>query len=144
MFPLTKPSRSNSRMSLGVRRWHGRELGACVIPSATNHSRTRDEAPARTIFLFVSKGFSGAIRPSKTGVSAEIGLRTPRVSFHPPFTQIETHSKSLAFSHACQKLIAPQLRRVRPLPMRSETPEGGVVVRDHAHFSEAKASGPDY
>jgi hypothetical protein len=60
--------------------------------------QTRDEVPNGAFFLFVSKGFSEAIRLSETGVSAEIGLRMPRVSFHPPFTKIETHSKSDAFS----------------------------------------------
>ena len=86
----------------------------------------------RAFFLFVSKGFSGAIRLSETGRWPEIGLRTPRVSFHPPFTQIETHSKFFVFSGACQKWIAPQLRQVRPLSKRAETPEGGVVVRERA------------
>ena len=71
--------------------------------SATNHSRTRDEAPARAFFLFGSKGFNDAIRLSETGRWPEIGLRTPRVSFHPPFTQIETHSKMVFFSGACRK-----------------------------------------
>ncbi len=80
-------------------------------------------------FIFVSKGFSGAIRLSETGRWPEIGLRTPRVSFHPPFTQIETHSKLFVFSGACQKWITPQLRWVRPLSRQSETPEGGVFER---------------
>ncbi len=104
-------------------------MGSNPIVSATNHSRTRDEAPARAFFLFVSKGFSGAIRLSEIGRWPEIGLRTPRVSFHPPFTQIETHSKRHAFSSACEKWITPQLRCVRPLSKRSETPEGGVIER---------------
>ncbi len=104
-------------------------MGSNPIVSATNHSRTRDEAPARAFFLFVSKGFSGAIRLSEIGRWPEIGLRTPRVSFHPPFTQIETHSKRHAFSSACEKWITPQLRCVRPLSKRSETPEGGVIKR---------------
>ena len=80
-------------------------------------------------FIFVSKGFSGAIRLSETDRWPEIGLRTPRVSFHPPFTQIETHSKLFVFSGACQKWITPQLRWVRPLSRQSETPEGGVFER---------------
>ena len=104
-------------------------MGSNPTSSATNHSRTRDEAPARAFFLFVSKGFSGAIRLSEIGRWPEIGLRTPRVSFHPPFTQIETHSKRHAFSSACEKWITPQLRCVRPLSKRSETPEGGVIER---------------
>jgi lysozyme len=43
-------------------------------PPATCTSRTRDEAPVRALFLFVSKGFNEAIRLSETGVSARIGL----------------------------------------------------------------------
>ena len=58
--------------------------------SATCTLQTRDEVPDGAFFLFVSKGFSEAIRLSETGDLARIGLRTPRVSFHPPFTQIET------------------------------------------------------
>ena len=42
--------------------------------SATNHSRTRDEAPVRAFFLFGSKGFNEAIRLSETGRPSEIGL----------------------------------------------------------------------
>ena len=87
-------------------------------------------------FIFVSKGFSGAIRLSETDRWPEIGLRTPRVSFHPPFTQIETHSKLFVFSGACRKWIAPQLRQVRPLSKRSETPEGGVTLRNGANGRE--------
>ena len=49
-------------------------------------------------FFFFSKGFSDAIRLSETGILAEIGLLTPRVSFHPPFTKIETDSKYHAIS----------------------------------------------
>jgi hypothetical protein len=52
---------------LGVRLWHERELGASRVPSAKNHSRTRDEAPVRAFFVFVSKGFSNCDRPSETG-----------------------------------------------------------------------------
>jgi len=72
-----------------------------VIPSATNPSRTRDEAPAWAFFLFGSKGFNEVIRLSETDRWPEIRLRTPRVSFHPPFTQIETHSKLVVFSDVC-------------------------------------------
>ena len=90
----------------------------------------------RAIFLFGSKGFNKATRLSETGRWPEIGLRTPRVSFHPPFTQIETHSKLSVFSEACRKWIAPQLRQVRPLSKRSETPEGGVVVRNGTNGRE--------
>jgi hypothetical protein len=104
--------------------------------TATNHSRTRDEAPAWAFFLFVSKGFSGAIRLSATVRWPEIGLRTPRVSFHPPFTQIETHSKMFVFSCACRKQVATQLKRARPISMRTETPEGGVVLRKCANSCE--------
>ena len=125
----------NVRKSPGVPRVFSRatllvETGSHWSPStATNHSRTRDEAPARAFFLFVSKGFSEAIRLSETGHWPEIVLRTTRVSFHPPFTKIETHSKMFVFSDACRKRVAPQLKRARPLSMRTETPEGGVVVR---------------
>ena len=77
--------------------------GSNPSPSATNHSRTRDEAPAWAYFLFVSKGFSEAIRLSETGRWPKIGLRTPRVSFHPPFTQIETHSEMFVFSGGCRR-----------------------------------------
>ena|GEM_PF-1587862 len=83
----------------------------------------------RAFFLFSSKGFNEVIRLSETGRLAEIGLQTPRVSFHPPFTQIETHSKYVVFSDVCRKWIAPQLKHVRPLPKRTETPEGGVLLR---------------
>ncbi len=118
-------------------------MGARPIPSATNHSQTRDEVPDGAFFLFVSKGFNDAIRLSETGRWPEIGLRTPRVSFHPPFTQIETHSKSHVFSDTCQKWIAPQLRQVRPLSKRAETPEGGVVVRGGANFRAGSAYWPE-
>jgi len=66
----------------------------------------------------------------------EIGLRTPRVSFHPPFTQIETYSKLVVFSDACPKWVAPQLRSVRPLSKQTETLEGGVVLRNGANGRE--------
>ena len=97
--------------------------------SATNHSQTQDQALVRAFFLFGSKGFKEGIRLLETGRWPEIGLRTPHVSFRPPFTQIETHSKMFVFSVACRKWVAPQLKRARPLSMRTETPEGGVVVR---------------
>ena len=42
--------------------------------SATCTSQTRDEVPFGAFFLFVSKGFSEAIRLSETGISAEISL----------------------------------------------------------------------
>ena len=83
-------------------------------------------------FLVDSKGFNEAIRLSETGRWPEIGLRTPRVSFHPPFTQIETHSKMRVISDACREWVAPQLSSVQPLSKRSEIPEGGVVVRGDA------------
>jgi hypothetical protein len=100
--------------------------------SATCTSQTRDEVPCGAFFLFVSKGFSEGIRLSKTSDLVRIGLRTPRVSFHPPFIQIETDSKSDALSVSWKNRIAPQLKRVRPLSGRTETPEGGVVVRGGA------------
>ncbi|MDG1372591.1 MAG: hypothetical protein P8Q48_20565, partial [Paracoccaceae bacterium] len=56
------------------------------------------------------------------------------VSFHPPFTQIETHSKRRSFSGTCQKLFAPQLRQVRLLSVRTDTLEGGVVERSDAQL----------
>ena len=112
---------------------HEREFVSCVTPSATNHSRTRDEAPVRAFFLFGSKGFNEANRLSETGRWPEIGLRTPCVSFHPPFTPIETHQKMVVFSDACQKWVAPQLRPVRLLSKQTETLEGGVVVRGGAN-----------
>ena len=74
-----------------------------LVCPATCTSQTRDEVPDGAFFLFVSKGFNDAIRLSETGRWPEIGLRTPRVSFHPPFTQIETHSKMFVFSGACRK-----------------------------------------
>ena len=103
--------------------------------SATCTSQTRDEVPCGAFFLLVSKGFSKAIRLSETGDVAEIGLLTPCVSFHPPFIQVETDSKSDALSVSWRNRIAPQLQRVRPLSLRTETPEGGVVVRVGAHAS---------
>ena len=42
--------------------------------SATCTSQTRDEVPDRAFFLFVSKGFSEAIRLSETNRWQEIGL----------------------------------------------------------------------
>ena len=67
--------------------WAGdRPEGSNPFLSATNHSRTRDEVPDGAFFLSVSKGFNEAIRLSETGPWPEIGLRTPRVSFRPPFT----------------------------------------------------------
>jgi hypothetical protein len=42
--------------------------------SATCTSQTRDEVPDGAFFLFVSKGFSEAIRLSETGIWPEIGL----------------------------------------------------------------------
>ena len=77
-------------MPNGCRR-HERELGVRHTPSAKNHSRTYNEVPDGAFFLFVSKGFSEAIRLSETGIWSKIGLLTPSISFHPPFTQIETH-----------------------------------------------------
>ncbi len=77
------------------------------IVSATNNSRTQGEAPSGAFFLFVSKGFGGAIRLSETGRRSEISLRTHRVSFHPPFIQIESTQKWLDF----QGLGEIELRR---------------------------------
>jgi hypothetical protein len=51
-----------------------RPLGSNPICTATYTSQTRDEVPDGAFFLFVSKWFSGAIRLSETGISAEIGL----------------------------------------------------------------------
>ena len=68
-----------------------RRFDGSRAPSAKNHSRTYNEVPDGAFFLFVSKGFSEAIRLSETGLWSKIGLLTPSVSFHPPFTQIETH-----------------------------------------------------
>ncbi len=48
--------------------------GSNPFGSATCTSRTRDEAPGRAVFLFVSKGFSEGIRLSEAGVLGEIGL----------------------------------------------------------------------
>ena len=50
------------------------KAGIAPTASATNHSLTRDEVPDGAFFIFVSKGFSGAIRLSETGLRAEIGL----------------------------------------------------------------------
>ena len=44
------------------------------VRSATCTLQTRDEVPDGAFFLFVSKGFSEAMRLSEIGVSAEIGL----------------------------------------------------------------------
>jgi len=41
------------------------------------------------------------------------------------------------------KWIAPQLRRVRALSKRSETPEGGVVLRGGANFRAGSAYRPE-
>ena len=48
--------------------------------------------------------------------------------------EIETDSKSDALSVSWRNRIAPQLRWVRQLSVRTETPEGGVVVRVGGHF----------
>ena len=48
--------------------------GSNPFHSATFSSQTKDEAPERAFFLFVSKGFSEAIRLLETGERAEIGL----------------------------------------------------------------------
>jgi hypothetical protein len=53
----------------------------------------------------------------------------PRASFHPPFIQIETDSKSGVFSMYWGNPATPQLKRVCLLSVQTETPEGGVVVR---------------
>lgn len=37
------------------------------------------------------------------------------------------------FSVVCQNKVAPQLKRARPLSMRTEIPKGGVVVRGGAN-----------
>lgn len=58
------------------------------------HSANPKTGPSRGLFLYVPKGFAGTIRPSETGLPREIGLRTPTVSFHPPFALGETDSKS--------------------------------------------------
>ena len=56
------------------RRGQERELGARTAPSATCTLQTRDKVPDWALFLFVSNGFSEAIRLSETGISAKIGL----------------------------------------------------------------------
>lgn len=66
--------RSVSQTPRKGRHWHGREFAISYTPSATCTSQTRDEVPDGAFFLFVSKGFSEAIRLSETDVSAEIGL----------------------------------------------------------------------
>ena len=79
--------------------------------SATYTLRTRDEVPSGAFFLFGSKGFNEAMRLSETNDLTAIGLRTPRVSFHPPFTQVETDLKLVVLSDAWRERTAPQLRR---------------------------------
>jgi hypothetical protein len=59
----------------------------------------------------------------------------PRVSFHPPFIQIEADSKSDVFSMYWGNRAMPQLKHVCLLSVQTETPEGGVVVRGGAFFS---------
>ena len=58
------------------------------------HIANPKTGPSRGLFLYVPKGFAGTIRPSETGRLRDIGLRTPTVSFHPPFALGETDSKS--------------------------------------------------
>ena len=48
--------------------------------------------------------------------------------------EIETDSKDRAISACWRNQNAPQLKRVRPLSVQTETPEGGVVVRVGGHF----------
>jgi hypothetical protein len=49
--------------------------------------------------------------------------------------EIETDSKDHAISAYWGNKTTPQLKRVRLLSVRTETLEGGVVVRKSAHFS---------
>ncbi len=49
-------------------------VGSNPTLSATCTSQTQDEVPDGTFFLFVSNGFSEAIRLSEADVLAEIGL----------------------------------------------------------------------
>ena len=50
------------------RRGGNSTVGSNPTSSATLHSPTRDVAPVWAFFLFGSKGFSGAIRLSETGL----------------------------------------------------------------------------
>ncbi len=88
-----------------------RLVGSNPTLTATYTLRTHDGVPSGAFFLFGSKGFNEAIRLSETNDLTEIGLRTPRVSFHPPFTQVETDLKLVVFSDAWRKRTEPQLRR---------------------------------
>lgn len=67
-------------------------------PQTTFEPETR--RPREPSFL-VKKEFSQVFRLSATGALAEIGLRTPRVFFHPPFTQTGTDLKLDVFSGCC-------------------------------------------
>jgi hypothetical protein len=62
------------QVSAGLLSIPPREFIASASCSATCTLQTRDEVPEGALFLFVSKGFSEAIRLSETGVSAETGL----------------------------------------------------------------------
>jgi hypothetical protein len=53
--------------------------------------------------------------------------------------EIETDSKDYAISEYWRNRNAPQLKRVRVLSFRTETPEAGVVVRDGANFRTGSA-----
>ncbi len=43
----------------------------------------------------------------------------------------------------CKNRTTPQLKQVRFLSVRTETPEGGVVVRSDANFSEVLIESPE-
>ena len=64
------------------------------LPLRHLHIANPKTGPSRGLFLYVPKGFAGTIRPSETGRLRDIGLRTPTISFHPPFALGETDSKS--------------------------------------------------
>ena len=84
--------------------------GSNPCRSATYTLRIQDQVPDGAFFLFGSKGFSDAIRLSENGSLAKIGLRTSRVSFHPPRTQIKMALKIVVFSEAWREWAAPRLQ----------------------------------
>jgi hypothetical protein len=77
-----------------------RELGARPTPSASFSLQTLNYHRSGLKFLVISRGFSGAMRTSQTGLTPKISLRMPAVSFRANLAEISTYGKVVFVSIA--------------------------------------------
>ena len=132
--------------SLGTNNDHASILRASwvpeVFPPSFAYRKPETMHTIRPLFS-CSQVISNAVRISETGVSVEIGLGTPLAAFHPPFIQIEADSKRVLLLACWGRKTALQLKRIGLLSVRTDTLEGGVVVRVWANLGAARATEQD-